>query len=145
MVADYVMTEHNGRGEVVAEDSIALASYQMDSHNTARVVKDGKVTNEGQTYQNVARPFPLAYRAITPRESECGNLLVLFCVSSSHTGHSPLRMEPVLMITGQSAATAACLAIDAGSTVQKVNYDKLRERLLADKQILKWEAPAKKK
>jgi len=142
MVSDYVMTEHNGSGAVVAEDSIALASYEMDSHNTSRLVVDGKVANEGQTYRDVPRPFPLAYRAIVPREAECGNLLVVFCVSASHTGLSPLRMEPVLMITGQSAATAACLSIDAHCPVQKLDYARLRERLLADKQILKWNGPA---
>ena len=136
MVSDYVMTEHNGNSEITAEDGIALASYEMDSHNTARLVVAGKVENEGQTYKKVAHPFPLAYRAITPRESECGNLLVLFCVSSSHTGLSPLRMEPVLMITGQSAATAACLSIDGKVDVQKLPYPDLRRRLLADKQIL---------
>jgi hypothetical protein len=136
MVSDYVMTEHNGLGEVVAEDGIALASYQMDSHNTARLVREGKVSNEGQTYERVPHPLPLAYRAIVPRESECANLSVVFCVSASHTGLSTLRMEPVLMITGQSAATAACLAIDAGSSMQKVDYQKLRARLLADGQIL---------
>jgi hypothetical protein len=136
MVSDYVMTEHNGLGEVVAEDGIALASYQMDSHNTARVVLDGKVSNEGQTYEKVPRPLPLAYRAIVPRESECANLSVVFCVSASHTGLSTLRMEPVLMITGQSAATAACMAIDAGCSMQKLDYHKLRTQLLAEGQIL---------
>jgi hypothetical protein len=45
-------------------------------------------------------------------------------------------MEPVFMILGQSAGTAAALAIDASSPVQKVGYAALRERLLADGQIL---------
>jgi hypothetical protein len=142
MVSDYVMTEHNGTGKVVAHDGIALASYQMDSHNTARFAVKGKADNEGQTYKTVPHPFPLAYRAITPKESQCSNLLVVFCVSSSHTGLSPLRMEPVLMITGQSAATAACLSIDAGCPVQQLDYQTLRARLLADKQIL--QPPVKK-
>ena len=136
MVSDYVMTQHHGRGEIVAEDSVAIASYSMDSHNTDRLVVDGKVENEGQTYEKVARPLPLSYRAITPRESECANLSVIFCVSASHIGLSTLRMEPVLMITGQSAATAAALAIDEGVSLQKLPYPKLRDRLLADGQIL---------
>jgi hypothetical protein len=45
-------------------------------------------------------------------------------------------MEPVFMILAQSAATAACLAIDDGSSVQQVPYEKLRVRLLADGQKL---------
>ena len=43
------------------------------------------------------------------------------------------------MILGQSAATAACIAIDDRVPAQKVAYAKLRERLLADQQILQWE------
>jgi hypothetical protein len=136
MVSDYVMTEQHGDGTRIAEDPIALASYSMDSHNTARVVVHGAVSNEGQTYKHVPHPFPLSYRAIVPKRAECGNILVLFCVSSSHTGITPLRMEPVLMITGQSAATAACLAIDARCDVQQLEYARLRDRLIADKQIL---------
>lgn len=139
MVSDYVMTERNGTGEIVAEDPVALASYQMDSHNTTRIVLNGKVSNEGQVYEQLKYPVPLSYRAIIPRKPECENLLVVFAVSASHIGLSTLRMEPVLMITGQSAATAACLAIDEGVSVQNLSYPKLRARLIADGQIL--EAP----
>ncbi len=46
------------------------------------------------------------------------------------------------MVLGQSGATAAVLAIDADVPVQKIEYAKLRQRLLADGQML--EAPAKK-
>jgi sialidase-1 len=52
-------------------------------------------------------------------------------------------MEPVFMATSQSAATAACLAIDDNVPVQKLDYAKLRERLLQDGQVLEWKAPAK--
>jgi hypothetical protein len=45
-------------------------------------------------------------------------------------------MEPVFMVLGQSAATAASFALDSGQDVQAVNYNRLRDRLLADKQIL---------
>jgi FAD dependent oxidoreductase len=45
-------------------------------------------------------------------------------------------MEPVFMILGQSAATAAVMAIDGKMAVQDVPYVKLRERLLQDKQML---------
>ena len=60
-------------------------------------------------------------------------------VSASHIAYGSIRMEPVFMILGQSAATAAALAIDAGVAVQDVPYDALRERLLADGQILEFE------
>lgn len=43
------------------------------------------------------------------------------------------------MILGQSAATAASLAIDEGIAVQDVSYEKLRERLLAGGQVLEYQ------
>jgi hypothetical protein len=50
-------------------------------------------------------------------------------------------MEPVFMILGQTAATAAVLALDNGQAVQDVVYSELRQRLLADGQVL--DAPRK--
>jgi len=67
-------------------------------------------------------------------------LLVPVCASSSHIAFGSIRMEPVFMILGQSAATAAVLAIEGKSAVLDVPYPKLRERLLNDKQILAWAA-----
>jgi hypothetical protein len=77
-----------------------------------------------------------------PRKDQCENLLVPVCVSSSHIAYGSIRMEPVFMILGQSAATVASLAIDAQTPVQEVPYARLRARLLADGQIL--EKPAGK-
>ncbi len=139
MISDYVMTEKNCTGDRIAEDPIGLASYGMDSHNCERVVVDGAVRNEGDVQGPTPRPYPVGYRSIVPKEEECGNLLVPVCVSASHIGYGSIRMEPVYMILGQSAGTAAALAIDGKTSVQKVDYAKLRERLLVDKQILKWE------
>lgn len=42
------------------------------------------------------------------------------------------------MILGQSAATAAAMAIDDGLPVQKVDYPRLRKRLLDDGQVLEF-------
>src|SRR5437588_308972 len=56
--------------------------------------------------------------------------------TSSHIAFGSIRMEPVFMILGQSTATAAVMAIDAGQSVQEVPYARLRERLLADGQVL---------
>ncbi len=58
------------------------------------------------------------------------------CVSSTHIAFGSIRMEPVFMILGQSAATAAAIAIDRGLAVQDVPYAELRARLLKDGQIL---------
>ena len=137
MIGAYVMTEHNCRGKKVADDSIGMGAYGMDSHNCQRYVDaDGHVQNEGDVQVGGFKPYPISYGAIVPKPGECENLLVPVCLSSSHIAYGSIRMEPVFMILGQSAATAAALAIDGGVAVQKSKYAKLRERLLADGQVL---------
>ncbi len=98
--------------------------------------------NEGDIGVGLKAPYEIAYGALVPRKGQCDNLLVPVCVSSSHIAFGSIRMEPVFMILGQSAATAAVLAMDAGLTVQDVPYAKLRERLLRDRQVLEYTAPA---
>jgi hypothetical protein len=143
MISDYVMTEHNCLGAALATNSIGLAAYNMDSHNCRRIVRDGSAENEGDVQVAPTKPYPISYRAITPRADQCANLLVPVCLSASHIAYGSIRMEPVFMVLGQSAATAAALAIDQGVAVQEVDYSDLRTRLLADRQILDW-APAGK-
>jgi hypothetical protein len=136
MVSDYVMTEHHCRGTAVAKDAVALAAYNMDSHNCQRIVKNGRAENEGDVQVPPMKPYPISYCAIVPKASECENLFVPICVSATHIAYGSIRMEPVFMILGQSAATAASLAIAAKVPAQQVSYEKLRTRLLTDKQIL---------
>jgi len=126
----------------VAPDSVGLASYTMDSHNVQRVVMNGAVRAEGNVEHKIPHPYPVGYRSLVPKEKECDNLLAPVCVSSTHMAYGSIRMEPVFMILGQSAATAACIAIDDGRSVQSVSYDKLRKRLLEDHQKLDWLAGA---
>ena len=83
-------------------------------------------------------PYPISYRAIVPKAAECANLLVPVCLSASHIAFGSIRMEPVFMVLGQSAATAAVHAIDEEVAVQQVAYDRLRARLVADGQVLAW-------
>ena len=140
MVSDYVVTEKNCRGQVTIEDSVGLAAYTMDSHNTQRYVDDnGYARNEGDIQVGGFKPYPISYRSIIPKEKQCSNLLVPICLSASHIAFGSIRMEPVFMVIGQSVATAACLAIDEGVSVQQLDYQKLRERLLNDRQVLEWE------
>ena len=135
MISEYVMTEHNCVGRFAIEDAVGMAAYTMDSHNCNRVVRAGRAINE-----EVGRflPYPISYRSIVPRESECANLLVPVCLSSSHIAYGSIRMEPVFMILGQSAATAAALAIDGGSSVQGISYAALQGQLRKDGQVLEW-------
>jgi FAD dependent oxidoreductase len=141
MVSDYVMTEHNCRGETKANDAVGLAAYTMDSHNCRRVVRDGSAENEGDVQVGGFPPYPISYRSIVPKSGECENLLVPVCLSATHIAYGSIRMEPVFMILGQSAATAASFAIEGRCPVQRVGYEKLRPRLLKDRQILEWPSP----
>jgi len=139
MIGRLVMTQHHCQGREVVTDPVGLAAYGMDSHHVQRYVDaKGHVQNEGDVEVGGFIPYPISYRAITPAESECANLLVPVCLSASHIAFGSIRMEPVFMVLGQSAATAAAQAIDEKTSVQQVNFSRLRDRLDADGQVLEW-------
>lgn len=139
MVSDTIMTQHHCQGRERAVRSIGLAAYTMDSHNVQRYVdRQGHVRNEGDVQVGGFPPYPIDYGAIVPKETECTNLLVPVCLSASHIAYGSIRMEPVFMVLGQSAATAACQALDAGVSVQRVDGDPLQARLGSDGQVLTW-------
>jgi len=140
MIGRYVMTEHDCLDRTVTPESVGMGSYTLDSHNVQRYIKpDGLVQNEGDIGVGTPRPYQISYQSLTPKQEQCENLLVPVCVSSSHIAFGSIRMEPVFMILGQSAATAACLCIDQSIPVQKLAYSKLQEKLLADGQVLELE------
>jgi len=141
MIADVVVNENHLKRRVPTPRSVGMGSYNMDSHNVQRIVvkdADGKayVRNEGDVQVNPGRPYPIEYGALVPKKAECANLLVPVCVSCTHIAYGSIRMEPVFMILGQSAATAAALALDQQVAVQDVPYADLSAKLLADGQIL---------
>lgn len=140
MISDFVMTEHQCRqhdGYPQVTDSVGMGAYNMDSHHVQRVAWKGQIKNEGDIQMGLGgKPYPISFRSIIPAKGECENLLVPWCLSSSHIAFGSIRMEPVGMVLGQSAATAAVQAIDAGISVQEVDYAKLRERLVKDGQKL---------
>ena len=140
MVSDLVLTEHHTFGHVFAPHPIGLGSYGTDVHEIRRIVKNGVVTREGKIAggRGGFGPYQIGYGAIIPKADECENLFATFALSASHTAFASIRMEPVFMVTSQSAATAACLAIDDDVPVHKLNYAKLQPRLIADRQILTW-------
>ncbi|WP_337041513.1 FAD-dependent oxidoreductase [Emticicia sp. 17c] len=139
MVGEFVMTEADALGKTKVPNSVGMGSYSLDSHNIQRYVKaDGFVQNEGDIGVHPDKPYSIAYGAILPKASECTNLLVPVCVSSSHIAFGSIRMEPVFMILGQSAATAAVLAINNKVTPQALPYSTLQAELLKDKQRLEY-------
>lgn len=140
MVGAYVMTEHELLKRRPTPDPVGMGSYGIDSHNTQRYIvgtgKDAYVQNEGDIGVSTNGPYQIAYGSLVPKKVQADNLLVPVCVSSSHIAFGSIRMEPVFMILGQSAATAAAMAMDGKMAVQDVPYAKLRERLLKDGQVL---------
>jgi hypothetical protein len=137
LIGDYVMTEHDVLGAKQVPKPIGMGSYALDSHNIQRIVTaEGYVQNEGDIGVKPKEPYSISYGTIIPKKQECENLLVAICVSSSHTAFGSIRMEPVFMILGQSAATAAALAIEDNIAVQDLPYEKLQERLKADGQVM---------
>jgi len=142
MVSDFVMSQHHCQGRELAEIPVAMAAYTMDSHHVQRhVTADGHVRNEGDVQVGGFAPYPIDYRSIIPKAQQCSNLLVPVCLSATHMAFGSIRMEPVFMVLGQSAATAAAHAIDEQVSVQQIDATKLKERLLADKQVLQWTGP----
>jgi hypothetical protein len=137
MIGEFVETEKSLRDDHAVQDSIGMGSYAQDSHNCQRYVDaNGHVRNEGDVEISVPRPYKIDYRSITPKSAECTNLLVPVCMSATHIAYGSIRMEPVFMVLGHSAGAAAVLAIDEKIPVQQVPYEKLRERMLAEHQVL---------
>tara|TARA_R110002049_G_scaffold113712_2_gene264186 strand:+ start:4581 stop:6251 length:1671 start_codon:yes stop_codon:yes gene_type:complete len=137
MIGEFVMTENELLKRSPTPDPIGLGSYTMDSHNVQRYVKpDGFVQNEGDIGVSTNGPYTISYGSLVPKKEDCKNLLVPVCVSSSHIAFGSIRMEPVFMILGQSAAAAAVLAIEGNTDVQDVDYRKLKDVLLAKGQIV---------
>lgn len=143
MVSDYVVTEQHTRktNQTPVTDPVGLAFWPPDTHHVRRIVRPeaqgDAAYNEGFVFGGDDwAPFGVSYRALIPRAAEAANLLTPTCPSSSHVAYGAIRLEWTFMALGQAAATAACQALADGVPVQKVDYPKLRARLLADKQTL---------
>jgi len=139
MIGHEVMTEHETLGRQEVAEPVGMGSYTLDSHNTQRyITPEGYVQNEGDIGVSPEEPYPISYGSIIPKKQELQNLLVPVAVSASHIAFGSIRMEPVFMILGQSAATAGALSIEEQVALQELDYQKLRERLVKDGQILKY-------
>lgn len=141
MVGKYVMTENELVKRRATPEPVGMGSYGIDSHNIQRyITPEGYVQNEGDIGVSTNGPYQISYRSLVPKKGQAANLLVPVCLSSSHIAYGSIRMEPVFMILGQSAATAAAMAIDGKMDVQDVPYEKLKSRLIADGQVLEFKA-----
>ncbi|MFV0420206.1 MAG: FAD-dependent oxidoreductase [Dysgonomonas sp.] len=130
MIGEKVMTQHHCQGREICDDAVGWAAYTMDSHNCDRQVLNDAVKNEGNVEIGGFGPYPISYKAITPKQTEVKNLLVPVCLSASHIAYGSIRMEPVFMVLAQSSAVAACLAIDKyDRIVQNVNVSDIQKIL----------------
>jgi len=136
MVSDYVLNEHDTQHHRQPDDSVGMGSYQMDSHNCQRFVRDGRVLNEGDVQLHPAGPYAVSYRSIVPKKGECENIAVPVCLSASHIAFGSVRMEPVFMVLGESAALAVSLALKDHRALQDVPYDDLLPLLREAGQVL---------
>jgi hypothetical protein len=140
MKGNFVMTENELLKRKPTPESVGMGSYTIDSHNVQRyVTEEGHVHNEGDIGVRLPGPYEIAYGSLVPKKEECENLLVAVCVSASHIAYGSIRMEPVFMILGQSAAVAASIAINDNLAVQDVPYEKLRKILIDKGQILEYQ------
>ena len=116
-----------------------MGSYGIDSHNIQRyITPEGYVQNEGDIGVSTNGPYQISYGSLVPKRGQADNLIVPVAVSSSHIAFGSIRMEPVFMILGQSAGTAASLAIEGRIALQDVPYAKLEQRLRKDGQVLEY-------
>ena len=142
MIGAFVMTENELQKRRETPKPVGMGSYTIDSHNVQRyITPEGYVQNEGDIGVSTYGPYQISYDSLVPQRTECTNLLVPVCVSSSHIAFGSIRMEPVFMILGHSAAAAAVISIDSNTAVQDVDYESLAERLRKDGQVLRYDSP----
>lgn len=132
MIGEYVMTQANCEGRAIVEDGVGMAAYTMDSHNIQRLVVNGMVKNEGDVQIGGFPPYPISYKSLVPKRTECTNLFVPVCLSATHIAYGSIRMEPVFMVLAQSSAVAAVMAIDKRTALQDVNVKLVQQKLKAD-------------
>ncbi len=146
----YVLSQKDIIQAPEKDDPIAISSFPIDSHDCQRVaLKDGGVINEGTIFPvripgtKVGYAYQVPYRAVLPQAAQCTNLLVPVALSSTHVAMSSLRIEGAWMVIGQGAGVAAALAATQAIAVQDLPYAVLRQRLLAQGQVLALPVPAK--
>jgi hypothetical protein len=136
MVGSYVMTEADCLHTRQADDPVALGSYAIDSHHVSYFAdENGVLRIDGGLYQGV-KPYAISYRAILPKREQCDNLLVSVACSASHAAYGSIRMEPVFMMLGQAAATAASLSVAEQRGLHDLPYGTLRKQLLTGGLVL---------
>lgn len=139
LVGRYVFTEHDAlqapgiRRAPIHADSVGIADWPISSHDCTSDRRAGSLNDGVLNLPDITRPSQIPYRALLPKESD--NLLVTVCLSCSHMGWGTLRLEPVFIHLGESAAFAVSLAAELGTTPGELDANRL-VRKLADNRVL---------
>jgi hypothetical protein len=137
MIGDYVMVQKDLQRDVSKPDSVGMGSFVIDCHIVQRILSDeGTVRDEGSFQDAPVKPYQIPYRSLTPKMSECENLLVPVCLSGSHIAYCSLRMEPVYMALGHAAGVASVMAMKCRQPVQAIDVAALQRKLRAQKAVL---------
>jgi hypothetical protein len=148
MSGNYTVTAHDVYNRTQVDDPVCLAQYGIDTYPARRIwfEREGKtwVGIEGKMFIGGGKgptnvPYPIPYRAITPKAEQCVNLLVPICFSATHLGYASARMEPVFMMCGESSGIAACHALAEKTTVQGIDRARYRAALEKAGQKLTWD------
>ena len=137
MVGDTVMVQKDCQSDITKPDSVGMGSFVIDCHIVQRLVNtDGTVTDEGSFQDAPAKPYQIPYRSLTPKKTECDNLLVPVCLSASHIACCSLRMEPVYMALGHASGVASVMALKSRCPVHAIDVPALQARLREQKAVL---------
>ncbi|RBP47900.1 FAD dependent oxidoreductase [Roseimicrobium gellanilyticum] len=152
MQSDYILTHADVLNKTDEKDGVGLALYGVDIYPVRRYValhpetEELGVATEGNMFiggaKGTGHPYPVPYRSIVPKTSECTNLIVPTCFSASFIAYASARMEPVFCVLGESSGVAAAHAIRANADVQSIDVPKLQARLLERGQVIAWKADA---
>ncbi|MEE6257764.1 FAD-dependent oxidoreductase [Plantactinospora sonchi] len=146
----YTVTYADVANRTDPSDSIGLALFGVDVYPVRRIpYRDPEtgqlgVATEGDMFlgghMGTGEPYPIPYRAVTPKRSDCGNLLVPVCLSATHIGYAATRMEPVFCVLAESAAVAAVQSLREHTDVQDIDVARLQSRLVERGQVIAWTA-----
>jgi len=128
-VGDFVLTKTNAVLQNGYTDGIAYGFYWFDSKPVRRVVASGLARYEGiqtATPANSEFCYPIPYRVLLPKATECTNLLVPNAPSVTHLAWRSVRAIPTLMQLGAAAGVAAAIAVRDAVTVQNVDVTRLK-------------------
>ena len=137
MIGEHVMTQKDLQTVIFKDDSVGMGSFLIDCHIVQRILaEDGTVRDEGSFQDTPTPPYQIAYRSLTPKRTECENLLVPVCLSASHIAYCSIRMEPVYMAMGHASGLAAAQAMRAKTSVQAIDLAALQRKLREQKAVL---------